>query len=100
MHRRAGEPLSLADLARAAYTRRFTEAIGVAPGRLRLPGGLALPGRGAHPPQPAEGAATLRGRVAWGAERGPLELVFVGLFATRAPQGFPAACALLEGPGP
>ena len=155
MHRRAGEPLSLADLARAAYTspyhflrtftrvtglspgrflaairmkravrlllstdlpvtevcyecgyqslgtftRRFSEAIGVAPGRLRLPGGLALPGRGARP-EPAAGAAALHGRVAWGAERGPLELVFVGLFASRAPQGFPAACALLEAPGP
>ncbi len=155
MHRRSGEPLSLADLARAAYTspyhflrtfrrvtglspgrflaairmkravrlllstdlpvtevcyesgyqslgtftRRFTEAIGVAPGRLRLPGGLALPGRGARP-APAEGNATLRGRVEWGVERGPLAMIFVGLFATRAPQGFPAACTLLEAPGP
>jgi AraC family transcriptional regulator len=156
MHRRAGEPLSLTDLARAVYsspfhflrtfrrvtglspgrflaairmkravrlllttdlpvtevcyesgynslgtfTRRFTEAIGVAPGRLRLPGGLALPSRGAQPPQADAGGATLRGQVAWGAERGPLGMIFVGLFATRAPQGFPAACALLSAPGP
>jgi AraC family transcriptional regulator len=155
MHRHAGEPLSLADLARAVYTspyhflrtfrrvtglspgrfltairmkravrlllttdlpvtevcyeagynslgtftRRFTQAIGVAPGRLRVPGGLAMPGRGARPPR-VEGHATLCGRVVWGEERGPLGMIFVGLFATHAPQGFPAACALLRAPGP
>jgi len=155
MHRRAGEPLSLADLAQAAYaspyhflrtfrrvtglspgrfltairmkravrlllttdlpvteicyesgfhslgtfTRRFTAAIGVAPGRLRLPGGLALPGRGARA-QDAAGRTTVSGRVRWGAQRGPLGMIFVGLFGTHAPQGFPTACALLRAPGP
>ncbi len=156
MHRRAGEPLSLRELADAAYaspyhflrtfrgvtglspgrfltairlkravrlllttdlpvtdvcyesgyrslgtfTRRFTETIGVAPGRLRLAGGLAMPGRGTPRAPAAAGSATLRGAVVEGPERGPLGMIFIGLFATRAPQGFPAACALLRAPGP
>lgn len=156
MHRRAGEALSLAELAQAAYaspyhflrtfrrvtglspgrfltairmkravrlllttdlpvteicyesgyhslgtfTRRFTAAIGVAPGRLRLPGGLALPGRGARARDAASGRTTVSGRIRWGAQRGPLGMIFVGLFGTHAPQGFPTACALLHAPGP
>lgn len=82
------------------FTRRFTETIGVAPGRLRLPGGLAMPGRGAGAHPIPAGRATVAGRIAWGAEAGAAGLIFVGLFATRAPQGFPAACALLRAPGP
>ncbi len=99
------------------FTRRFTEVIGVPPGRLRqgvvrpeidrrLPAGL--------PPLAlaAAAGATVRGQLLPGELAGDEpaaaatnraiepRLLFVGLFTARYPQGAPVACALLRAPGP
>jgi AraC family transcriptional regulator len=90
------------------FTRRFSEVIGVPPGRLRMPLPAGVDGRApatgdamaGHGRESLPGGTTVRGRVAGGEDRGGrARLIFVGLFATHSPQGFPAACALLRSPG-
>jgi AraC-like DNA-binding protein len=92
-----------------SFSQRFTAAVGVSPRQLRSlaedeTGALRESIRGSLRPTPAASAAAgdqeVRGRVH--VSPGPPRLagpVFVGLFQSSIPQGRPAACTILEGPG-
>jgi AraC family transcriptional regulator len=84
------------------FTRRFTETLGLPPLRLRQMARTAL----ASAPQPFEPSPNQRepdnaigGKVTAPPEFGR-GLIFVGLFDSPAPQGYPVRCSVLEEPGP
>lgn len=84
------------------FTRRFTEVLGVSPRRLRsyAVGGTASPV--ALDPRP-RGAATRPGAQLHGTVETPpgfAGAVLIGLFRSAVPQGVPAACRIVAGPGP
>lgn len=85
------------------FTRRFTELVGVPPQHLRrLPeNGMLAHMRSLHreaATPPASRPHGVRGRVT--APAGFSGLIFVGLFDSPIPEGRPAKCAVLNGPGP
>ncbi len=88
------------------FTSRFTQAVGVAPGRLRRHADVAaetLDGLYNVVPEPLPvhrvpaAGAVVSGRVT-AAGMGPC-LIFIGLFPTGIPQGRPVACTRLTVPG-
>lgn len=84
------------------FTRRFAEAVGTTPtGFRRLPDQMAdAAPRPFATPGPARPGGTVRGRVNLTAEAsatvGTEALVYVGLFAQRAPSGRPVSGALVD----
>lgn len=83
------------------FIRRFTDLLGVSPGRFRLLAQSPLPskwrGLTARPDSPEEFGAGLTGWVSAPSDfRG---LIFVGLFRDPIPQGRPVACVVMERPG-
>lgn len=84
------------------FTRRFTETLGLPPLRLRQAARTALASTPRQLEQPfneATPAIAIGGRIAAPPDfyRG---LIFVGLFPSAAPQGYPARCCVLSEPGP
>ena len=83
------------------FTRRFTEVLGVSPKRMRsFVASVEVPSvpsiRSVRPA--AGGGLPVHGVVEAPSDfSGP---VFVGLFRSAVPQGVPAACRVLAGPGP
>ncbi|MFB8209376.1 helix-turn-helix domain-containing protein [Streptomyces sp. NPDC056010] len=85
------------------FSSRFKECVGISPSRFReLDGNFR-----SLTPQPtslasASGSAqglSVHGRIVLPGDR-PLGQVFVGLFETPIPQGSPAQCTIMDGPGP
>jgi len=80
------------------FSSRFTRSVGLAPTAYRRLGGFA-PHIGAGGEPRASSAACVSGRILMPPDaRGGL--IFVGLFRERVPEGRPAQCAILPGPGP
>jgi AraC-like DNA-binding protein len=81
------------------FTTRFTEYVGVSPGRFRRLAELGLLhpiGPETHRPGTPAGALTGTVRAAGGLIAGP---VFIGVFDRRIPQGKPEACLTLPAAG-
>lgn len=83
-----------------SFTRHFSEAVGIAPQRLRrFAASDVVPRASGAPAEAAPTAlACIEGRV--DAPEGFTGVVFVGVFVGPLPSGRPAACVLLGGPGP
>ncbi|MEV4920602.1 AraC family transcriptional regulator [Streptomyces tirandamycinicus] len=83
------------------FSSRFKACVGVSPSMFReLDGFTPEIGPGTLADAPAENShGVLRGRVHLPEDREPGHC-FVGLFPTPVPQGQPARCAVLDGPGP
>jgi AraC family transcriptional regulator len=81
------------------FTTRFTESVGVSPGKFRRLAELGLLGpvpASAKPVGRPSGAVTGTVHLACGASSGP---IFMGLFDRPIPQGQPAACLMMPAAG-
>lgn len=78
------------------FSSRFAASVGISPTMFRQLGGYT-PGIGVEG-HAADETSSVRGEVR-SAVAGLLGQVFLGLFPTRIPQGRPAGCVVLPGPG-
>ncbi|MCP2330784.1 helix-turn-helix domain-containing protein [Actinoalloteichus caeruleus] len=82
------------------FSSRFRYSVGVSPTTYRqCDGSVSEPFGRAVPEQPTGPASRVRGTVesaVWDCSR----VIFLGLFAGRLPEGEPAECVVLDGPGP
>lgn len=82
------------------FSSRFTKSVGLSPAEYRRLGGY-IPQIAVDESRRLAGLATtvVQGEV-WPHRGDRQALVFVGLFPDRIPEGRPARCAILAGPGP
>ncbi len=110
MHLLLTTPLSVTDVcfevgynSLGTFTTRFTQLIGVPPTQLRdivhhaLPMLELLAGQREHLTRATAAEGGIRGRVI--APESSSGWIFVGLFPTAMPQGYPLGCTLLSAPG-
>jgi AraC-like DNA-binding protein len=79
------------------FSSRFTKSVGLSPTEYRRLGGVTRQALAAG--TPVVGSGVVSGQV-WTRPTNQPSLVFVGLFPSRIPEGRPARCAILDGPGP
>lgn len=84
------------------FTRRFTEALGVSPRRLRSLAGVGTAPAVALEPTPRGVVSAPASKVHGTIETPPgfAGAVLIGLFASAVPQGVPRACRIVAGAGP
>ncbi|SBT46730.1 helix-turn-helix domain-containing protein [Micromonospora narathiwatensis] len=81
------------------FSSRFTRSVGLPPTEYRRRGGVLRSIAAAEPDDAAAGAGGVVSGVVSACSSAAIEVVFMGLFKSRIPEGRPVSCATLAGPG-
>nr|WP_244161971.1 AraC family transcriptional regulator [Micromonospora eburnea] len=81
------------------FSSRFTRSVGLPPTEYRRRGGVLRSITAAEPDDVTAGAGGVVSGVVSACSSAALEVVFLGLFKSRIPEGRPVSCTTLAGPG-